>query len=163
MNDALDFIVAPDYRVKLVFFRQVGEIAAKCPERGSLDVFLRRLAAFLLGFGRSEIRIELFKNLIPRSLDVDFKTLEHPGRDAFTFAQKAEQNVFGANIGMIERFGFLTSKGEHFFHPRSVGDVADHLGFGSGANLLLHFHAHSLKIEPHFLQNVHRHALPQFD
>ena len=155
--------MAPDYRVKLVFFRQVGEIAAKCPERGSLDVFLRRLAAFLLGFGRSEIRIELFKNLIPRSLDVDFKTLEHPGRDAFTFAQKAEQNVFGANIGMIERFGFLTSKGEHFFHPRSVGDVADHLGFGSGANLLLHFHAHSLKIEPHFLQNVHRHALPQFD
>ena len=64
---------------------------------------------------------------------------------------------------MIERLGFFTGKGEHFFHSRSVGDVAYHLGFGSGANLLFHFHAHGLKIEPHFLQNVHRHALPQFD
>src|SRR5437762_2196515 len=48
-------------------------------------------------------------------------------------------------------------------NARSIGNVADHLGFRSRADLFLHFHAHSLEIETHLLQNVHRNSLPQFD
>ena len=162
MDDALDFIAAPDYWIKLVLFRQVSQITTKCAERGSFDIFLGRLTAFVRFRGR-EIRVELFENLVPRPLDIDFETLEDTRRDAFTFAQKPKQNVFGADVGMIERFGFLAGEGQDFFHARRVGNVSDHLGFRSRANLLLHFHSHGLQIETHFLQNVHRHALPQLD
>ena len=64
---------------------------------------------------------------------------------------------------MIERFGFLTGECEHFLHSRRIGNVADHFGFRAGADLFFHFHADSLKIETHFLQNVYCYPLPQFD
>ncbi len=46
---------------------------------------------------------------------------------------------------------------------RGVGNVADHLLVGPGADLLLDFHADGFEVEPHFLQDVHRHALAEFD
>src|SRR5439155_9062738 len=66
-------------------------------------------------------------------------------------------------IGMVERLGFLAGKREYILHSRRVRDIADHLGFRAGTDLFLDFHAHGLKIETHFLQNVYRHPLPQFD
>ena len=114
LNDALDFIAATDHRIKLVLFRQVSQITTKRAERRGFDIFLGRLTAFL-GFRRCEIRIEFFENLVARPLDIDFETLENTRGDAFAFAQKPKQNVFGADVGMIERFGFLAGEGEHFF------------------------------------------------
>ena len=64
---------------------------------------------------------------------------------------------------MIERFGFLTSESENFFHPRSVGDVADHFCFGPGADLFFHFHPDGLQIEAHLLQNIDGDALTELD
>ena len=64
---------------------------------------------------------------------------------------------------MIERFGFLAGERQHFLNPWRVRNVADHFRLRPRADLLLHFHAHSLKIETHLLQNVYRHPLPQFD
>ena len=64
---------------------------------------------------------------------------------------------------MIERFGFLPSERQHFLHAWRVRDIADHLGLRARADLLLHFHAHCLKVETHLLQNVHRNPLPQFN
>src|SRR5437867_4776909 len=64
---------------------------------------------------------------------------------------------------MIERLGFLAGKREDLLHSRRVRNIAHHLGFRAGADLLLDFHAHGLKIETHLLQNVYRHPLPQLD
>ena len=71
--------------------------------------------------------------------------------------------MFGTNVGMIERLGFLAGEREYFLNARSIRNIANHLGLRSRANLLLHLHAHGLKIETHLLQNVHRYALSQFD
>ena len=71
--------------------------------------------------------------------------------------------MFGADVRMIERLGFFTGERQNFFHPRSVGNVADDFGFRAGADLLLHFHAHSLEIESHFLENVDRDALAELN
>ena len=64
---------------------------------------------------------------------------------------------------MVERLGFLAREREHLLHPRRVRDVADHLGFRPGTDLLLDFHPHGFEIEPHLLEDVDGHALPQFD
>ena len=71
--------------------------------------------------------------------------------------------MFRPDIGVVEDLGFLPSEGEHLFDPRRIGNVANHFGFGAGADLLFHFHAHGLKIETHFLQNIYRYPLPQLD
>src|SRR6516162_5336294 len=62
---------------------------------------------------------------------------------------------------MIERLSFLPREGQHFFYARRVRNVADHFCLRSGTDLLLHLHPYCLEIEPHLLQDVHGHALPQ--
>src|SRR5205823_12699071 len=64
---------------------------------------------------------------------------------------------------MVEGFGFLACKRQHFFDTRGIRNITDHLGFRAGADLLLHLHAHGLEIETLLLQNVHGHPLPQFN
>src|SRR6266566_6837709 len=64
---------------------------------------------------------------------------------------------------MIERLGFLAGERQHFLDARSIRNVTDHLSFRPGADLLLYFHAHGLEIETHLLQNVHGHALSEFN
>ena len=149
-----------------LFFASSVRSRPNARKRRRLYIFLstRRFAvAFLLRFRRREIRIELLQNFIARPLDIDFQTLQNARRHAFTFAQKSEQNVFGPDIGMIQRFRFLARERENFFHARRVGNVADHFCFRPGTDLFLHFHPHRLEIESHLLQNVDRHALPQLD
>ena len=64
---------------------------------------------------------------------------------------------------MIERARLLAREREDLFHPRSVGNVADHLRFRAGADLLLDFHPNRFEVEPHLLQNVDGDALPELD
>src|SRR6266446_4621097 len=109
-------------------------------------------------FGSSSLRI----SLRVRSIS-SFETLEHSGSNPLAFAQKSKQNVFRADIRMIQRLRFLARQCQYFFDPRGVGNVADNLGLRPRANLFFHFHANGLKIEAHLLQNVHRHALPKLD
>ena len=71
--------------------------------------------------------------------------------------------MFGADVIVVELLGFLLRKREDLLHARCVGNVADHLGLGSGANLLFHFHADGLEIEAHFLEDVDGDSLAQFD
>ena len=71
--------------------------------------------------------------------------------------------MFRADVRVIECLGFLPGECQHFLNARRIWDIADHLRFRSRAHLLLHFHAHGLKIETHLLQDVHGHPLPQFD
>src|SRR5260370_1360615 len=82
---------------------------------------------------------------------------------AIAFAKQAEQNVFGADVRMIERLRFLAGERQNLFHARRVGNVADDFCFRPRADLLLDFHSHGLEIEPHFLENVDGDALAEFD
>ena len=110
-----------------------------------------------------KVRIELLQDLLAGLLDVHVEILQNPCGDAVAFAEQAEENVLGADIGVIERLGFLGGKGEHLLDARRVGDVADHLLIGAGANLFLDLHADGLEIEAHLLENVHRDTLSQLD
>ena len=90
MNDALNFIASANYGIELIFFGKIGEIAAKCAEGGSLNIFFCWFAAFLVRLRWHKIWIKLFKNFVAGAFDIDLETPEHPRRDALSFPQKAE-------------------------------------------------------------------------
>ena len=96
-------------------------------------------------------------------LNVHIEILQNLCRHAVAFAQQAKENVFRANVSVIERLGFPGREREHFFNTRRVGNVADHFLIRAGADLFLDFHADGFEVETHFLDHVHGHALPQLD
>ena len=114
-------------------------------------------------FTRGEVGIEFLQNLVAAAFDVDVERLQDARRGAFAFTEQAEQNVFGADVIVVELLGFLLRERENLLHARRVGNVADHLGLGSGADLLLHFHADGFEIEAHLLEDVDGDALAQLD
>src|ERR1051326_3287758 len=165
LNHPLDFVAPATNGIEFAFPRQLSQVAAKCAECWRFNILFgsRCFGTFLLGFGRGEIWIELFENLIARAFDVELKALEHSGSNSFTLAQKPQQDVLRADVGMIKRLGFFACQCQNFFYARSIGNIADDLGLRSRADLFFHFHAHRLQVETHFLQNIYCHALPQFD
>ena len=131
LNDPLDFIAPANYRIEFVFLCQIGQITAKRAECRRLDVFLRWLASFLVRLRGREIWIKLFEDLVACAFDIEFKTFQNSRSDSLALPQKSKQNVFGPDVRMIERLGFLARERQHFFDARSVRNVPDHLGFRS--------------------------------
>ena len=107
LNYALDFITPANYGIEFSLPRQFSQVTAECAKRWSFDVLLRRFATFLLRFRRREVWIELFKNLVASAFDIEFEALEHSGGNPLALAQKSKQNMFRADVRMIERLGFL--------------------------------------------------------
>src|ERR1017187_439271 len=165
LDDTLDLILAAHDRIEFVFAGQLGQVASEHAQRGRLHFLLAAagFAFFDATFARGEVGIEFLENLIAASLDINVERLQDARRRAFAFAEQAEQNVLGADVIVIELFRFLLRQRENLFHARRVGNVADHLGLGAGADLLLHFHADSLEIQAHLLENIDGDALAQLD
>ena len=130
--------------------------------------FLGRLSpAALAGTAASscavKFGIEFLQDFLAGLLDIHVQVLQDAGGDAIAFAQQAEQDVLGADVSVVERLRFLGGEREHLLHARSVGNVADHLLIGAGADLFLDFHADGLEVETHLLEDIHRDALAQLD
>ncbi len=179
LDDALDFVFAADDRIEFALASEFGQVATKGFEGGSLDFLLAATCAgrgfltatglggftagFFAGFTRGEIGIEFLEDFVAGAFDVDFEALEHAGGDAVAFTQEAEEDVFGSNVAVIERLGFLAREGEDFLDARGVGDVARHFGVGAGTDLFFDFDADGFQVEPHFLEHVDGNALTEFD
>ena len=167
LDDPLDFVGTADDGVEFPFARLLGEIAPEGFERGSFRGGLRSAGSFgrhgVVVIGGSEIRIEFLEDFVAGALDVDFEILENAGGNAFAFAEQAEEHMLGADIRVLKAFRLLASEGENLFHAWRVGNIAGHLGFGTGADLLLHLHANGLEVEAHFLKDIHGDALAEFN
>jgi hypothetical protein len=82
-----------------------------------------------------ELGIELAEDLVAGALDVDLERLEDAGGDALTLAEKAEQDVLGADVAVVEGLGLLASEGEDLLDARGVGNAAGGLALGAGSDL----------------------------
>lgn len=85
------------------------------------------------------------------------------GGDTLTLAKQSEQDVLGADIGMLQGFGLLAGEGEDLLHAGRVGDIAGHLVLLAGADLFLDLLADGLEVEAHLLEDIHRDPLAQLD
>jgi len=62
---------------------------------------------------------------------------------------------------VVKVSGFPGSNGQDFFHPRGIGDIADHLPVGAGADLFLDFHPDRFEVETEPLEDVDGDALTE--
>ena len=79
------------------------------------SVFSRSPSPAGLFFLGGEVRIQFLQNFLARLLDVHVQIFQDARGHAVAFAQQAEQNVFGADVGVIEGLGFLGGERENFF------------------------------------------------
>ena len=171
MDDALDLVGAADDRIHLAFFGDLGEVAAERLERRCLDLLLVAAGLLFLHAGGDggvagvalEVRIQLVQDFLPAKVDVDVEILQHARRDALALAQQAQQDVLGADVGVVQRLGFLLGKLEHFLDARGVRDVAGQFLVRAGADLFLDLEAHGLQVEAHFLEDIDGDALAKVD
>ncbi len=117
-------------------------------------------AGFFLG---GEIRVEFLQDFLAGLLDIHVEILQDARGDAVALAEQAQEDMLGADIGMVEGLGFFAGEGQDLFDARGIGNVADHLLIGAGADLLFDLHAHRLEIQPEFLEHIDRDALAKFD
>ena len=71
--------------------------------------------------------------------------------------------MFGADVRVVERFGFLAGERQDLLDTRGVRDVPDHLLVRPGADLFFDFHANGFQVQTQFLEDIDGDALPQFD
>ena len=111
LHDAFDLGVAADDRIELALAGELREIAAVRVER-------RRLA---LAFGRG-LRLRLGTQqrgrLHAHFGRVDAKVGEHARRDAFAFADQAEQQVLRADVIVVELARLFESQFDDALGPR---------------------------------------------
>ena len=125
---------------------------------------MRGVFAFLpFLFFAAEVGIQLFQDFVAGLFQVHIEIAQHLRSHAFAFAQQTEKQVLRADIGMIQRLGFLRGQRENFFHARCVRDVAGHLRVGPGADVLLDLHPHGVEIHTEFRQHIDGHALAELD
>ena len=169
LDDTLDFVLAANDRVHLAFAGDFRQVAAKGFERRSLNLplFLRRRffgrfagAGFLCG---GQIGVEFFQDFVAGLFDIDIEVFEDARSDAVAFPEQAQEDVFGADVGMVEVFGFFAGQRQHLLHAWGVGDIADHFLVGTGADLFFDFHAYGLQIEAKFLEDIDGDPLAQFN
>ncbi len=121
LDDALDFVMAADDRIEFALLRADSvRSRPKAWRAGVLTSFFRQsfhrrdpISGSL--FRRRKIGIEFLQNLVAGPLDIDLEALQNPGGDALTFAEQAEQNVLGSDVGMIEGLASLPASARTFF------------------------------------------------
>ena len=135
-HDALDLLGAADGRIELALGGELGEVAAEVVERRRLGLLL----ALGRGAGRARRRrcrrlrlrhvaAEEAQRLGARLLEVDAGVGQHLRRDALLLAEQAEQQVLGADVGVVELARLAHRELEHLLGARGVRQV----GTGGGA------------------------------
>ena len=188
LHYAADFFFAADDRIEFAGLGKLGEIAAESLKqrepfatartgaffarsatrrrRGVVGGFFgrrRRVAVLLLGFiggGRIDVR----EDLLATALQIDVELLKHARGDALPFLQQAEENVFGADIGVTKGAGFGDGVSHDLLHARREGDRVGSLRFfRTRANLLLDGATDRLEVEAHAAEDVDGDALAELD
>ncbi len=118
-HHALDLFLAPDHRVELVLARGLREVAAELVENGLISLLLR-------GLGRPRRGRLLFtleagqqlQHLIAHAVEVGAELDQHLGGDALTLTDQPQQNVLGADVGVVQLQRLAHAQLEHLLGAR---------------------------------------------
>ena len=102
LDDPFNFVLPADHRVELSLPGQLGEVAAEAVEGGSLALTpLGRAAAAdrpLAGLRGFHAVAQQIQNFLTHVLEFESQIHQHLRGNAFLLAQKAQQNVLGADV-----------------------------------------------------------------
>ena len=110
LNDALDFVRAPDDRVELVLASQRREVAAVRVERRSLRL--------TLGSGRLPFCTEQARRLDADLGRIDAQVRENARGNAFALTNQTEQEMLGTDVIVIELTGLFKGQFDDALGPR---------------------------------------------
>ena len=152
LDHPIDLVVAAHHGIQLGFGRHLGEVVAELIKGRCLGGSLAATAGGDLG-GLAEHADHLGAHLGK----VNAEVLEHPSGHALALANKAEQQVFGADVVVAELAGFLQGELKHPLGPGGEGDLHRH-ETGAPADDLLNLDPSVLQVDSHRLENLGGHA-----
>ena len=160
LHDALDLRLAADHGVELAAARGGGEVHAELVERRRA----RRLASAGAG-RRGALRLRLSEDasgLAAHPLQVHAEALEHARRDALALADEAEQQVLGADVGVVEAARLVDGQLDHALGARGQADLATG-GAIAAADDELDGGAHLVELHAEVGEHLGRHAVALAD
>ena len=118
LDDPLQLLVAPMHRVQLLRPGGLGQVNAQVVQRGGLGVGAARLLALPGGVGQDAV------GLGAHLVEGDAQTLQHAGGHALAFAQQADEQMLGADVGVVHAAGFVHRQLDHLLGAGSEADFA---------------------------------------
>ena len=123
LDDALNFLFAPNHRVERAVARGGGQVEAELVDRrGAVGLARARARAGRL---RAALR-ENAGRLGAHPLEVDAEALQHAGGDALALAHQPEQQVFRADVVVVEPARLVDGQLDHLLGARREADFAQH-------------------------------------
>jgi hypothetical protein len=150
LDDALDLGRAADDRVELVLAGELGEVAAVRVERRRL-----RLA---FGCGRLTFGAEQRRRLDAHFGGIDAQVREDARGDAFAFADQPEQQVFRADVIVVELPRFFEGQLDDALGARGEDHLLLH-GLSAAADDRLDLLTHFGQVDTERLEDFRREAL----
>ena len=172
LNHPFDLVFPSDDRVEFSLpgdFRQIASEGVEGLEAGvslllltglcggGVDIFLRRV------FAGDEVRVECADHLFADPFHVHFQTPENLRRRAFPFPEQGEQQMFGPDIIIVHRLGFVGGHHDDVFQSACEGSRSILPGLPPGSELAFHFEAQRVQIQSHCAENGNRHAFSERD
>ena len=143
LDDALQLVRAANNRVELVVAGGLGEVGAELIDGGGARRLSGSGAGGCSACGLGGRLAEDSRGFAANTLEVHAKAFENPGSDAFTFSDKAEEEVFGADVAMREPACFVDGEFDDLLRPWRKADFTENCAvaptdneFDSRANLV---------------------------
>jgi hypothetical protein len=173
LHDAFDLDLAPDDGVEGALASELGEVAAEGVEGGGLALAAlgrgaaaagrgRRAGAGLAAaagalhalFGALVAGTEEVEDLFADFLELEAEVHEHLSGDAVVLAEKAEQEVLGADVVVIEVAGLFDGVLDDLLGAGSLGQLAHGHHLGPGLDELLDLEADLAQVDIEVLEHV---------
>jgi hypothetical protein len=162
LDHSLDLALPANDRVELAFPGHLGQVAAERIQGRGLAL------ALFGGFGPAATaatglldgivaligRAEQVQNLFTDIFKLEPQVHEHLGRDAVLLPQEAQQQMFSADVVVVEVTGLFNGVFDDLFGPRSLGQLAhcDHVR--TALDQLLHFEPDLAQVNVKVLKDV---------
>jgi len=170
LDRPLDLTLPADDRIELALLGEFGEVAAKAVEgrRLALSAFRGSLAATATGTRGGPAAhagplaalvhavAEQIEHLLANVLEFEAEVHQHLGRNTLLLPQQAEQNVFGADVVVVEVAGLLHRILDHFLGTRRLRELAHGDHVGAALHELLDLHADLPQVDVEVLQHIRR-------
>ena len=144
---------------------QIGEVAAEAVESRRLAFagLLSSRRSSLAGFGRFESVAEEVQDFLADVFELHPQVHQHLGGNAFLFAEQAQEEVFGADVVMVEVAGLFHGVFDDFLGPRRLRQLAHRDHVGSRLDDLFDLETDLPQIDVKVLQDVRGNPRTLFD
>ena len=175
LHGPLDFFLAADNRIELALPGKLRQIAAEAVQRGrfrfaaagrrfaAATAAARQTAGPLRALGAFDAVPQQVQNLLADLFQLEPQVHQHLGGDAFLLAEQSQQDMFGADVVVVEVPGLFHRVFNHLLRPRRLRQLAHRDHVGAALHQFLDFQPDLAEIDVEILQHIGRHSAAFLD